>query len=160
MKKLIPALIVVSPLLFLAADKAPHPLVSSIEAIDAAAFDKVLAKDAKIEKIGEGFRWSEGPSWFVEKDAAGKTVFEGIVFSDVLANTSYKWAEGWSKPEVFLRPSGLTVNTPGFRERGSNGMQRDTKSSYSQEQFWDDSFYSRGHLLRAKTTLRKRFFGR
>ena len=125
-KLLIPALLVVCPILALAADKAPHPFVSRIEKLDA-AFDNVLAADAKVEKLAEGFRWSEGPSWYVEKNAAGATVFEGIVFSDVLANTSYKWAEGWAKPEVFLRPSGLTTNTPGFRERGSNGMQRDTQ---------------------------------
>ena len=127
-KLLIPALLVVSPLLALAADRPPHAFVSRIEKLDP-AFDTVLAADAKVEKLAEGFRWSEGPSWFVEKDKDGKTVFEGYVFSDVLANTSYKWAEGWTKPEVFLRPSGLYTNQPGFRERGSNGMQRDTKGN-------------------------------
>ena len=128
MKKLIPALIVLSSLLCLAADREPHPFAGRIERVDP-ALDAVLAPDAKIEKLAEGFRWTEGPSWYEEKNAAGKTVFQGIVFSDVLANTSYRWQEGWAKPEVFLRPSGLIVNTPGYRERGSNGMTRDNNGN-------------------------------
>jgi len=127
-KLLIPALIVVGSLLSLGADKQPHPFAGRIERLDP-AMDGLLAPDAKIEVLGEGFRWSEGPSWYVEKNAAGKVTFQGIVFSDVLANTSYRWQEGWPHPEVFLRPSGLLTNTPGFHERGSNGMGRDSKGN-------------------------------
>jgi gluconolactonase len=109
-------------------DREPHAFVGRIERLDP-AFDAVLAPDAKIEKVAEGFRWAEGPTWYVEKNAAGKVVFEGVVFSDVLANTSYRWREGWDHAEVFLRPSGLVTNTPGFRERGSNGMTRDNQGN-------------------------------
>lgn len=124
-KSIFCALLVVGPLLSLAADKPPHEMAQPrIEKLDP-ALDAVLAPDAKIDKLGEGFRWTEGPSWYVEKDRTGKIVFQGIVFSDVLANTSYRWQEGWARPEVFLRPSGLSGNAPGFRERGSNGMTRD-----------------------------------
>jgi gluconolactonase len=125
MKKLIiPALLVLSPLLCLAADRPPHEFAGRIERLDP-AMDALLAPDAKIEKLAEGFRWAEGPTWYVEKDRNNKVVFSGIVFSDVLGNTSYRWQEGWNHAEVFLRPSGLNVNTPGFHERGSNGMTRD-----------------------------------
>ena len=123
-KLLILALLLLGSLTCLAFDRKPHPFVSRIERLDP-AIDAVLAPDAKIEKVAEGFRWAEGPTWYVEKDAAGKTIFNGIVFSDVLANTSYRWQEGWDHAEVFLRPSGLYTNTPGFHERGSNGMTRD-----------------------------------
>src|SRR6185295_18537032 len=112
MKKLaIPALIVVGSLLSLGFDREPHAFVSRIEKLDP-GFDAILAPDAKLEKLGEGYRWTEGPSWYEEKDAAGKTTFKGTVFSDVLANTSYRWQEGWTRPEVFLRPSGLNQNAP------------------------------------------------
>jgi gluconolactonase len=128
-KKLaLPALLVLGSIVALGADREPHAFSGRIEKLDP-AFDAIIASDAKLEKIGEGFRWSEGPSWYVEKDAKGNVKFQGIVFSDVLANTSYRWAEGWAKPEVFLRPSGLTENTPGFHERGSNGMNRDNNGS-------------------------------
>jgi gluconolactonase len=112
----------------LGADREPHAFSGKIEKLDP-AFDALLAPDAKLEKLGEGFRWAEGPSWYEEKDLKGNTTFKGIVFSDVLANTSYRWQEGWTKPEVFLRPSGLVLNAPGYRERGSNGMTRDNKGN-------------------------------
>jgi gluconolactonase len=121
---IIVVLLAVCPLPCLGADREPHPFVGRIERLDP-ALDGLLAPDAKIEKLAEGFRWSEGPSWYVEKDRHGKVIFNGIVFSDVLANTSYRWQEGWTHAEVFLRPSGLNGNAPGFHERGSNGMTRD-----------------------------------
>ena len=104
------------PLCVFAADDGPHPLVAKIERLDP-AFDKLVASGATIEKLAEGFRWSEGPTWY---DG-------GVVFSDVLANTAYRWKEGMTKAEVFLRPSGLWKDTPGFREPGSNGLSRDAQ---------------------------------
>jgi len=127
MKKLaLSALVVVGSLVALGFDREPHAFSGRIEKLDP-LLDSILAPDAKLEKLAEGFRWTEGPSWYVEKDAAGKIKFQGIVFSDVLANTSYRWQEGWPRAEVFLRPSGLNQNVPGFRERGSNGMTRDNQ---------------------------------
>jgi gluconolactonase len=40
-------------------------------------------------------------------------------------NTVYKWKEGMSKPEVFLKPSGYTGTTPRGGEPGSNGLIMD-----------------------------------
>jgi len=110
------------PLLFLlpcflfAADDKPHPFVGTIERLDP-AFDQLVARDAAIEKLAEGFRWSEGPTWY---DG-------GVVFSDVLANTAYRWTPGRTQAEVFLKPSGLLSPKPGFREPGSNGLSRDAQ---------------------------------
>lgn len=109
-----PLLLALLPALAFAADDPPHPFKGKIERLDP-AFDRLVAPDATIEVLAEGFRWSEGPTWF-----------EGaVVFSDVLANTAYRWKPGLTKAEVFLRPSGLTTAAPGFREPGSNGLAVD-----------------------------------
>lgn len=79
------------------------------------SFDRLIAADAKIEKLAEGFRWAEGPVWYENS----------IVFSDVPENTAYRWKEGMSAAEVFLKPSGLLEPNPAFREPGSNGLARD-----------------------------------
>ena len=80
-----------------------------------AALDKLIAPNATIEKLAEGFTWSEGPVWF--KGA--------LLFSDVPENVVYQWKPGASAVEVFLKPSGLLTPTPGFREPGSNGLTVD-----------------------------------
>lgn len=111
----------VIPACLFAADDPPHAFVGAIERLDP-AFDRLVAPGAQIEKLAEGFRWSEGPTWY---DG-------GVVFSDVLANTAYRWKAdaktgAVSGAEVFLRPSGLMKATPGFREKGSNGLTRDAQ---------------------------------
>ena len=88
----------------------------SIERFDP-AFDTLVAPDAKIEKLAGGFTWSEGPVWF---DG-------GIVFSDVPNNTAFRWKEGDTKADIFLKPSGLTGTPPNDRPQGSNGLARDAK---------------------------------
>jgi gluconolactonase len=109
-------LLLVTPLCLFAADDKPHPFVGKIERRDP-AFDRIIASGVTIEKLAEGFRWSEGPVWF---DG-------GVVFSDVLANTAYQWKPGATRAEVYLRPSGLFSASPGFREPGSNGIGRDAQ---------------------------------
>ena len=104
------------PFALFAADDGPHTLVAKIERLDP-AFDKLVAPGATIEKLAEGFRWSEGPVWH---DG-------GVVFSDVLANTAYRWKPGAAQAEIYLRPSGLMSAQPGFRETGSNGLARDAQ---------------------------------
>ena len=112
MRKLL--FLALAPTLVFAADDPPHPFRGKIERLDP-AFDRLVAANAKIDVLAEGFRWSEGPAWFEG----------GVVFSDVLANTAYRWKPGMTKAEVFLRPSGLVTSTPGFREPGSNGLSVD-----------------------------------
>ncbi len=88
----------------------------SIERLDP-ALDALIAPGAKIEKLAEGFNWSEGPTWY--EDA--------VVFSDVPENIAYRWKEGMKSAEVFLKPSGMTTPVSGFREQGSNGLSRDAQ---------------------------------
>lgn len=83
------------------------------------AFDAVVAPDARIEVLADGFVWSEGPVWV--KDGGY------LVFSDVPANVMYRWSEKDGKG-VFLSPSGYDgPPTKIFREPGSNGMALDAK---------------------------------
>ena len=113
MKHLLPFLL--APVLAFAADK-PAP-VFRILRLDP-ALDAVLPPDAVVEKVAEGFRWSEGPVW---KDDA-------VLFSDVPANIIYRWAPGSDSARIFLQPSGGIASTPAFREAGSNGLARDAEN--------------------------------
>jgi gluconolactonase len=107
-------LLALVPLVAMAAEKASPPFNGSIERFDP-AFDQLVAADAKLEKLAEGFTWAEGPVWY-----------EGaIVFSDVPENVAYRWIEGQAAAEVFLKPSGMLTKKPGFREPGSNGLAVD-----------------------------------
>lgn len=77
------------------------------------AFDDLVSQNARIEKIGEGFKWSEGPVWVKEHNM--------LLFSDVPANTVYKWTEQ-NGVEEYLTPSGYTGTGNYSREPGSNGL--------------------------------------
>ncbi len=95
-----------------------YPNVGQVERIDP-AFDALVPHPAQIEKLCEGFNWSEGPVW---KDGS-------VLFSDVPENVVYQWKPGETKATVFLKPSGMTKPTPGFREQGSNGLAVDAKGN-------------------------------
>jgi gluconolactonase len=97
------------------ASSAPsrHPSVGSISR-QAPGLDALVAPGTRIEKLAEGFQWSEGPVWV----ANGRY----WLFSDVPGNTIYRWSdeEGAS---IFLKPSGYAgTDMTIFREPGSNGL--------------------------------------
>lgn len=93
----------------------PAAAYGSIERLDP-AFDRLVAPSAQMEKLADGFHWSEGPTWLPWENA--------IVFSDVPENVIYKWSEKKGL-EVYLRPSGYTGQALSFREQGSNGLTTD-----------------------------------
>jgi len=109
-------LLLVAPLLACAAEPQSPVSVGRIERRDP-AFDRLVAPDARLEKLAEGFTWAEGPVW----------LDGGVIFSDVPQNTAYRWKPGMTRAEVFLKPSGLLTPTPGFREPGSNGLAHDAR---------------------------------
>lgn len=92
--------------------------------------DEIIAPDAQVELIAEGFIWSEGPVWW----RGGNR----ILFSDIPRNTVFEWTESSGLRE-FLRPSGYTGSGPrqgsihGTRppaevdEQGSNGLAIDAE---------------------------------
>jgi gluconolactonase len=98
-----------------AQEKTERPTLGTIERIEP-RFDRLVPKDARVERIAEGFDWSEGPVW----DRANRF----LLFSDVPMNTVFKWQEG-KGVSVFLKPSGYTGSVPRGGEPGSNGLLMD-----------------------------------
>src|SRR4051812_6019378 len=67
------------------AQPTPFPTVGSIERLDP-AIDALIPKNARIEKLADGFDWAEGPVWR-PKDRS-------LVFSDVPKNVIHQWRDG------------------------------------------------------------------
>jgi gluconolactonase len=61
-----------------------YPTVGQIHR-HSSALDAVVAPDAQIQQLAEGFVWAEGPVW----------VRDGgyLVFSDVPGNVMYRWSQ-------------------------------------------------------------------
>jgi len=97
-----------------------RPTLGTIEHNDP-RLDALIPPGTRIERLAEGFDWSEGPVWVAREKA--------LLFSDVPKNVVYKWAEGMARPEVFLKPSGYTGPTPRGGEPGSNGLVLDPKGN-------------------------------
>ncbi|MBA4062409.1 MAG: gluconolactonase [Isosphaera sp.] len=80
-------------------------------------FDALIPKDAKIEVLAGGFKWTEGPVWDKKANA--------LLFTDIPNNRVVKWSakDGVSD---FLKPSGYTGSEPftGY-EPGANGLTFD-----------------------------------
>ncbi len=91
----------------------------TIERLDP-ALDAIVSHDAKVELLGQGFDWSEGPVW-VESEKM-------LLFTDVPKNVIHKWTEE-KGVEVYLTPSGLTTNGPVSKEPGANGLTLDSNGS-------------------------------
>jgi gluconolactonase len=86
-----------------------------IERLDP-ALDRLLAPNASIEVLAQGYDWSEGPVWIKNGGY--------LLFSDVPQNVVYRWKEGeGAKP--YLKPSGYTASEPRGGEMGSNGLTLD-----------------------------------
>jgi gluconolactonase len=94
-----------------------YPTLGRIERFDE-RLDKIVPKNAKIEKILDGQIWTEGPCWV--KDGGY------LLYSDIPRNSLYKWQNG--KVSLFLKPSGYTgkekrENEDHSDEPGSNGVE-------------------------------------
>jgi gluconolactonase len=94
-----------------------YKTIGSIERLDP-ALDAIVDKNAVVEIIAEGFDWSEGPLWVEDQQM--------LLFSDVPANTIYKWTAAKGK-EVYLTPSGYTGAAQRGGETGSNGLLLNSK---------------------------------
>jgi gluconolactonase len=92
-------------------EEASKPQV--VERLDS-AINKLIDKDAKLEILGEGYTWAEGPVWVPSQQM--------VLFTDVPNNVAYKWKEG-EGVSVFLKPSGYTAEAgKEEREPGANGL--------------------------------------
>ena len=96
---------------------SPTRLIGSVQVLYE-TLTSLVAPDAQLEVLAEGFDWSEGPVW----------VSNGgfLLFSDVPTNRIYKWIEG-SEVSVFLEPSGYTGTVERGGETGSNGLTLDSE---------------------------------
>jgi gluconolactonase len=93
-----------------------YPTVGGVERLDP-ALDALIAPDAKVEKVAEGFTWAEGPVWTTEGGGA-------LLFSDVPNNVVHRWKEGEGLTD-YLRPSGYTGKAPRTGNIGGNGLTFD-----------------------------------
>jgi len=97
--------------------QTPFEKVGSVERLDP-ALDAIVPKDAAIEKLADGFKWTEGPVWI----HAGY-----LLFAEIPSNRIMKWSPTAGVSE-FMRPSGYSGRAPfGGPEPGTNGMTLDRR---------------------------------
>ena len=92
-----------------------YPHVGEVIRLDARMND-LVATDAIIERLADGFEWSEGPVWLHDEGA--------LLFSDIPTNTIYRWEET-AGLHPFLRPAGYAWSDPPGAELGTNGLAVD-----------------------------------
>lgn len=94
------------------AERPPFPACGDIERLDP-AIDALIPPDAGLERLADGFDWSEGPVW----------VSDGgyLLFSDIPPNRIYRWSEA-DGVSLFMRPSGYDGERTDLAEPGSNGQ--------------------------------------
>jgi gluconolactonase len=80
-----------------------------------AALDALVARDASIEKLADGFAFGEGPIW--TRDGR-------LLFSDPNTNVIYAWSASHGV-SVFRRNSGLDGDISAYHQPGSNGLTLD-----------------------------------
>ena len=83
------------------------------------ALDEIVPADYTIEKLDEGFVFTEGPVW-VKKGGPY------LLFSDTRGNAIYKWAPG-AKATPFLKPVFKGEVPAGGPSTGSNGLTLDAE---------------------------------
>lgn len=99
------------------------PTVGSIQRLDP-RLDQIVAADAKIEVLGMGYDWAEGPVWVKGGGAVPGVDVDSLLFSDIPHNRIHRWQPG-STVAVFMEPSGFTGPGSGASDRGSNGLTAD-----------------------------------
>lgn len=82
-------------------------------------FDKIVPADAKVEKLTDGYVWTEGPVWNKKE--------KYLLFSNIPKNEIIKWQEGKGASQ-FLQPSGYSGKEPFTgKEPGTNGLTYDAE---------------------------------
>jgi gluconolactonase len=94
-----------------------RPVAGEVRRLDP-ALDAVVPKDAKFEKIAEGFLFTEGPVWHPDGY---------LLFSDPNANAIYRWSPD-GQVSVFRTKSGYAGTDIGeYGQPGSNGLTLDAE---------------------------------
>jgi len=114
-------------------------------------FDQLVPKEAKLEKLADGFTWVEGPAW--------NRAERFLLFSDIPNNSVFKWQES-KGVSLFLKPSGYSGSTPfAGREPGSNGLTFDPQGRLVLCEHGDRRI-SRLNADGTKTTIVDRYEGK
>jgi gluconolactonase len=91
-------------------------VLGSIERLDP-DLDRLLPADARIEVLGQGFEWSEGPVWVAAS--------QSLLFSDIPRNRIMAWSNA-AGVRVFRDAAGYSGKESfGGTEPGTNGLALD-----------------------------------
>jgi gluconolactonase len=115
------------------------------------AFDALVPADARIEKLADGFQWTEGPVW----RARGGY----LLFSDIPNNTINRWKEG-EGVTVYLRPAGYNGSSPFGRELGTNGLTVDAHGALVMADHGNRQIARLDEANFTRTTLADRYQGK
>ena len=96
--------------------QAPADAGGTIDRLDP-RLDDLLATDAAVERVADGFQFIEGPVW------VGGATDGHLLFSDIPGDTVYRWSEA-DGTSVFLNPVFLPELETGG-QGGSNGLTLD-----------------------------------
>ena len=129
---------------------ASAPGIGRIERLDP-AFDALVPLSARIEKLADGFDWSEGPVW---RKSGGY-----LLFSDIPKNTIHRWSEGQGI-SIYLRPAGYAGAAPQGRELGSNGLTLDASDRLVMADHGNRQIARVNDSLATKTVLADRYEGK
>ncbi len=87
--------------------------------------DAILPPSAKLEKLADGFAFTEGPVWLPADGGH-------LLFSDPNNNRVYRWSSADGTTSVYRTKSGYTgVDIGAHRQPGSNGLALDAQGRVS-----------------------------
>ena len=96
--------------------KPPYPVQGKVQRLDP-GLDALIAPDAQIEEVCDGFVHAEGPVWVGGADGY-------LLFSDTRANAIFKWSPAGGR-QVWVQPSGYDHGVgwdASLGEPGTNGL--------------------------------------
>ena len=128
-----------------------YPTLGKITQFDS-SLGSLISTTSKIEVVSSGYIWAEGPVWHKE----GKY----LLFSDVPANTIFKWSEDLDAAKAFLLPSGYTGLGEYSDEPGSNGLTINKKGELVACEHGDRRVSSMSLTLGGKKTLADSYQGK
>jgi len=114
--------------------------------------DRIVSTDARVDVLGRGYRWAEGPVWLPSEDC--------LLFGDPGNNIIHRWREGQGI-STFLSPSGHPLPVPpSISEPGLNGIALDGRGGLVGANSGSRSIDRIDLATMRRTTLADRFEGK